>query len=161
MTPSQNVQQITESRYCFSPTETTIYTVQSTDEGCNEVEIEIRVWNELNSECIEVNLTEADIYPGEQACVEVSGIGGYTWSPNTGINQSGDTFCFSPTQTTTYTLRSTIAGCDEERQVEIRVWNELDPIPTMSEWGLLIFGLLILNVSIFLLRRREEILEFN
>ena len=35
---------------------------------------------------------------------------------------------------------------------------DLRPIPTMSEWGLLIFGLLIMNISVFFLRRREELL---
>jgi len=32
-------------------------------------------------------------------------------------------------------------------------------IPTMSEWGLMIFGLLILNLGMILIRRREEILS--
>ena len=31
------------------------------------------------------------------------------------------------------------------------------PIPTMSEWGLLIFGLLVLNMAIFFIRRKEGI----
>ena len=34
----------------------------------------------------------------------------------------------------------------------------LATIPTMSEWGLMIFGLLILNMSVVFLRRREELL---
>ena len=33
---------------------------------------------------------------------------------------------------------------------------EEDPIPTMSEWGLMIFGLLTLNMGVFALRRKEE-----
>lgn len=32
-----------------------------------------------------------------------------------------------------------------------------DPIPTMSEWGMLIFGLLILNLGLFYVQRRELI----
>lgn len=32
-----------------------------------------------------------------------------------------------------------------------------EPIPTMSEWGLMIFGLLVLNLGVIFLRRREEI----
>ena len=32
------------------------------------------------------------------------------------------------------------------------------PIPTMSEWGLMIFGLLVVNLSVFFLRRKESIL---
>lgn len=31
------------------------------------------------------------------------------------------------------------------------------PIPTMSEWGLMIFGLLVLNMSVVFLRRREGV----
>lgn len=33
-----------------------------------------------------------------------------------------------------------------------------DPIPTMNEWGLMIFGLLILNLSVLFIRRREEVI---
>lgn len=33
-----------------------------------------------------------------------------------------------------------------------------DSIPTMSEWGLIIFGLLTVNLGLVLLRRKEEIL---
>lgn len=36
----------------------------------------------------------------------------------------------------------------------------VDPIPTMSEWGLLIFGLLVLNLGVFFLIKREELLNF-
>ena len=31
-----------------------------------------------------------------------------------------------------------------------------DSIPTLSEWGLMIFGLIILNMGVFALRRKEE-----
>ena len=32
-------------------------------------------------------------------------------------------------------------------------------IPTMSQWGLMIFGLLTINIGLVLLRRKEEILS--
>ena len=32
------------------------------------------------------------------------------------------------------------------------------PIPTMSEWGLMIFGLLVLNLGVLLMRRKEDLL---
>jgi len=32
-----------------------------------------------------------------------------------------------------------------------------DPIPIMNQWGMLIFGLLILNLSLVFVRRRTEI----
>jgi len=41
---------------------------------------------------------------------------------------------------------ATVSTCAEE------------PIPTMSEWGLMIFGLLVLNLGVIFLRRRESIL---
>lgn len=34
----------------------------------------------------------------------------------------------------------------------------VEPIPTMSEWGLLIFGLLVLNLGVFGIRRKEVII---
>lgn len=34
------------------------------------------------------------------------------------------------------------------------------PIPTMSQWGLMIFGLLILNLSVVFLNRKQSILKF-
>ena len=36
---------------------------------------------------------------------------------------------------------------------------DLVTIPTMSEWGLMIFGLLIMNLSVVFLKRREELLS--
>lgn len=39
--------------------------------------------------------------------------------------------------------------------------NQDHPIPTMSEWGLMIFGLLVLNISVSFLRRQEEIMKFS
>ena len=33
------------------------------------------------------------------------------------------------------------------------------PIPTMSEWGLIIFGLLMLNLGVFFIRRKEDVLS--
>lgn len=38
------------------------------------------------------------------------------------------------------------------------VSTECSNVPTMSEWGLMIFGLLILNMSVILLRRKESVL---
>ena len=33
------------------------------------------------------------------------------------------------------------------------------PIPTMSEWGLILFGLLIINLGVFFVRKRALVLE--
>ena len=35
----------------------------------------------------------------------------------------------------------------------------MEPIPTMSEWGLILFGLLIINLGVFFVRKRELMLE--
>ena len=36
--------------------------------------------------------------------------------------------------------------------------NPSAPIPTMSQWGLMIFGLMLLNLSIFLIQRRDKVI---
>ena len=35
----------------------------------------------------------------------------------------------------------------------------VEPIPTMSEWGLIIFGLLILNLAVYMIRRKEDLIR--
>ncbi len=40
----------------------------------------------------------------------------------------------------------------------VRTVEECSAVPTMSEWGLMIFGLLVLNLGVVFLYRREEIL---
>ena len=54
--------------------------------------------------------------------------------------------------------------CDEDRPNDgiafdnIRIERIAPPIPTMSQWGLMIFGLLMLNLGVVFLYRQEEIL---
>ena len=50
-----------------------------------------------------------------------------------------------------------IVGSDLAFQATIATPVVNNPIPTLSQWGLLIFGLLILNLSTFLVQRRELI----
>ena len=58
-----------------------------------------------------------------------------------------------------YQIKVTNAGTDDVQMYKITCSStECDPIPTMSEWGLMIFALLILNLSVVFLRRREAIL---
>ena len=145
------------SNLCLSPTVNTTYTITSTDTGCSDqVEVEVRIWNEACA--ITLSETEKDIYIGEQACVTVTGPTNYSVSPSTGVSQSGSNLCLSPTANTTYTIVSTDqAGCTESAQIEVRLWNEV-AVPTMSQWGLMIFGLLILNIGLVFIRKQEQIL---
>ena len=145
------------SSLCLSPTENTVYTITSTDPGCSDqVQVEIRIWNELCN--VTLSETEKDIFIGEQACITVTGPTSYTVSPTDGVSQSGSNLCLSPTSNTVYTVVSTDqAGCTESAQIEVRIWNET-PIPTMSQWGLMIFGLLILNIGLVFIRKQEQIL---
>jgi len=56
-------------------------------------------------------------------------------------------------------LGSAAAGTQSNGEVTFCfVQPIVDPIPTMSQWGLIIFGLLITNLGIVILRRKEEIL---
>ncbi len=102
---------------------------------------------------------DADINPGESACITVSTATAstFTVSPMTGVSQSGQNLCLRPTQTTTYTITSGDAGCAETVQFEVRVWSEAT-VPTMSQWGLMIFGLLILNIGLIFIREQEQLL---
>ncbi len=100
---------------------------------------------------------ETDIYPGEQACVTVTGVSSYTVSPIIGVSQSGENLCLNPTETTIYTITSIEGGCTDSSQFEVRVWNEA-AVPTMSEWGLMIFGLLILNMAVMFVYQQEQVL---
>jgi len=158
-TPANNVTQ-NGTQFCLNPSETTTYTVKNADATCTEeAQIIVTVLNEVIAPCIAVDKTVADINIGEEVCVEVTGIGGYVWSPTTNMIRSGDTYCFNPSETTVYTIRSTEAGCTEEIQVRINVWDgSEDTIPTMSEWGLMIFALLVLNLGVIFLYRREDML---
>ncbi len=155
VSPSIGVSQ-NGSNLCLSPTETTTYTITSTDPGCNDqVQVEVRIWNEACN--ISLSKTEGDIYAGEQVCLTVTGLTNYSVSPSNGVSQSGTNLCLSPTTNTTYTIASTDAGCTESAQVEVRIWNEA-AVPTMSQWGLMIFGLLVLNIGLVFIRKQEQIL---
>ncbi len=100
---------------------------------------------------------ETDIFQGEQACISVTGTSSYTVSPLIGVSQSGENLCLSPTETTVYTITSITDGCTDSAQFEVRVWNET-AVPTMSQWGLMIFGLLILNIAVMFVYQQEQIL---
>jgi len=104
--------------------------------------------------------TETDIYLNQEFCITIDGPGDYLFSPATDVTLRGTQVCFSPDTNTTYTITSSNRNCDYEAQVEVRVWSEAS-IPTMSEWGLIIFGLLVLNLSVIFLYRREELYELN
>jgi len=104
--------------------------------------------------------TETDIYQQEEFCITIDGPGDYLFSPATDVTLRGTQVCFSPLETTTYTITSSKRNCDYDAQVEVRVWQE-SAVPTMSEWGLMIFGLLILNLSVVFLYRREEFYGLN
>ena len=157
VSPSNGVQK-DGNNLCLSPTETTTYTITSTDPRCSDqAQVEVRIWNEQCA--IILSETETDIFQGEQACITVTGTSSYAVSPSIGVSQSGTNLCLSPTETTTYTIVSTDQlGCTASAQVEVRIWNESAPIPTMSQWGLMIFGLLVLNIGLVLIRKQEQIL---
>jgi len=74
------------------------------------------------------------------------GGGGFSFRDLSGLNSSE-------------ILGSAAAGTQSNGEVTFCfVQPIVDPIPTMSQWGLIIFGLLITNLGIVILRRKEEIL---
>ena len=61
----------------------------------------------------------------------------------------------------TYYIQLTDAttGCSASGVVSVNMGPCAELIPTMSEWGLIIFGLLILNLGIFFLYRKKRMLN--
>ena len=75
-----------------------------------------------------------------------------TLSLNMGVNISGSTIAWSD------------IGGAKPNKVGISFCKQiptpaLAPVPTMSEWGLLLFGLLVLNIGLVILQKREQILS--
>ena len=58
----------------------------------------------------------------------------------------------------TGTIQVSIGGIARNFTVEACQSTACEPIPTMSEWGLMIFGLLVMNMSVFFVRRKEGFL---
>ena len=156
-TPSTGVTR-SGDQYCFTPTVNTTYIAKSTDSGCNyEAQFEVRVWDPSCN--VTLSLTQTDIYRNQEVCVTVTGPTNYSVSPTTGARKLGNQLCLQPLTTTTYTVVSAdVAGCPQQEQVTVTVWNEASTVPTMSQWGLIIFGLLILNIGVFFIFEQERIL---
>jgi len=58
-----------------------------------------------------------------------------------------------------YVIRVSGSGEDAIQGYNISCALVSTPVPTMSQWGLMIFGLLVMNMSVFFLRRKKEILS--
>lgn len=78
------------------------------------------------------------------------------------VNGIGSTSCFNPVAGQDYYLvldgfRGSLAILD----ITISGAScNTTPIPTMSQWGILIFGLLVLNLGLYFIRREERVLGF-
>ena len=109
--------------------------------------------------------TEADILVGATICMGIAGANDLVFSPSENVLIRDGQYCFSPTETTIYSIQSAGPNCGNQAQIAVRVVSNQainsDPIPTMSEWGLMIFGLLVLNISVLFLYKQEELLEMS
>ncbi|MEM7039711.1 MAG: IPTL-CTERM sorting domain-containing protein, partial [Bacteroidota bacterium] len=103
------------------------------------------------------------ICPGDSAILQVTGGASYVWSPSTGLSctQCSVTVASPVVDTRYYVAITDSFGCTTADSVMIT----LDPnacinsptIPTVSQWGLILFALLILCIGgIVIWRRRME-----
>jgi len=67
--------------------------------------------------------------------------------PTLSVSEGGNTAVAAPAAT--FQPICTVEACTPQA-----------PIPTMSEWGLIIFGLLVLNLGMFFMYKKEEVLNF-
>jgi len=65
------------------------------------------------------------------------------------------------TQANAETPVSCLGGTNEELVFDFVAPECVDPIPTMSEWGLMIFALLTMNLGLIILRRKEEMFDIG
>lgn len=101
-----------------SPTQTTIYTVTATSNGCSATA----------SVAVNVNNVVAAVSPNTSICagsstpLQASGGTSYLWSPASGLsNPNIANPIASPAQTTTYTVTVTNNGCSATAQVTVTV----------------------------------------
>lgn len=124
--PGTGLSSTTGSTVTASPTQTTTYTITGTTNGCSGTTTKTVTVNPTPS--LTASAVDNTLCLGEQATLNVTGGGTYTWSGN-GLNStSGASVTANPTQTTTYSVSSTVAGCTGTSTVQVTV-NQL---PTVS-----------------------------
>lgn len=114
-----------------SPTTTTTYTVVATESGsgCSgSNSVTVNVGNNLN---VTTN-TPAPICNGQSATLSASGADNYSWSPSTGLSATtGANVSANPSQTTSYMVIGTSAGCVDTSYVTLVV----NTPPTITHTG--------------------------
>jgi subtilisin-like proprotein convertase family protein len=104
-----------------SPTVTTTYSVVATESGtgCTGASsVTVNVGNNLN---VTTN-TPAPICEGASATLSANGADNYLWSPSTGLNATtGASVTANPSQTTTYMVIGTSAGCADTAYITLVV----------------------------------------
>ncbi|MBK7965001.1 MAG: proprotein convertase P-domain-containing protein [Bacteroidetes bacterium] len=114
-----------------SPSTTTTYTVVATESGtgCSgSNSVTVNVGNNLN---VTTN-TPAPICDGQSASLSASGADNYSWSPSTGLSATtGANVIANPSQTITYMVIGTSAGCVDTAYVTLVV----NTPPTITHTG--------------------------
>lgn len=143
--------------------------IPGTGEGCQQPSVCATGCSTIFCDCDMVTDTPAQAY-SNGGCPGGSAAGTLN-NPSTGNAEAFNNFmdysddacmnCFSEGQYTrmaTTLASATARASDYKTKTEVTtlapvVVDPVDPIPTMSEWGLLIFGLLVLNLGVFSIRR--------
>lgn len=122
--PSTGLNSSTGSNVSASPTQTTVYTVTGTTNGCNST---AQVTVTVNPNPVVTVSSAASICSGQSANLSAGGADTYNWSPATGLNSTaGSSVIASPSSTTTYTVvGTTVDGCTGSSTVQI----DVNPLP--------------------------------
>lgn len=104
-------------------------------------------------------------FPGSGPGIAFAGGGGgYPEGPSSAVNlgASGGFPFINSSNTSALPITAGVAGGGTESDGSVTFCftqvQAQTPIPTMSQWGLMIFGLLTINLGMVFLRRKEEIL---
>ncbi len=102
-----------------NPTETTLYTVIGTTNGCSDTSTLIVT---VNPTPIVVSGGDAQICEGTSTQISADGASTYLWSPNSGLSDPTNSFPIaSPDMSTNYMVIGTSNGCSDTSFVEIIV----------------------------------------
>lgn len=125
--PGTGLSSTTGATVTANPTNTTTYTVTGTTNGCSGTTTLTVTVNP--SPVLQASSPDNTLCAGQQTTLNVNGGGSYTWSPATGLSgTTGSSVTANPSQTTTYTVSSTVAGCTGTTTIQVVV----NPLPTVT-----------------------------
>lgn len=124
--PSTGLSSTTGASVTASPATSQTYTITGTTNGCSGTTTKTVTVNPAPT--LIANAVDNTLCAGEQTTLNVSGGTNYTWTGNGLSGNSGPSVTAAPTQTTTYSVSSTVSGCTGTTTVVVTV----NALPTVG-----------------------------